>query len=55
MDYSTIRDNHSCGTVGDFSKQAVSSNSEVSIHKIIHGDSRQMNLLADKSVHLIIS
>ena len=25
------------------------------IHKIIHGDSRQMNLLADKSVHLIIT
>jgi len=25
------------------------------IHKIIHGDSRQMNLLADKSVHLVIT
>lgn len=25
------------------------------IHKIIHGDSRQMNLLDDKSVHLIIT
>lgn len=24
-------------------------------HKIIHGDSRQMNLLADKSVHLVIT
>jgi modification methylase len=25
------------------------------IHKIIHGDSRQMNMLADKSVHLVIT
>ena len=25
------------------------------IHKIIHGDSRQMNYLADKSIHLIIT
>jgi site-specific DNA-methyltransferase (adenine-specific) len=25
------------------------------IHKIIHGDSRQMNLLMDKSVHLIVT
>ena len=25
------------------------------IHKIIHGDSRQMNLLADKSLHLVIT
>ncbi len=25
------------------------------IHKIIHGDSRQMNLLPDKSVHLVIT
>src|SRR3990167_2181140 len=25
------------------------------IHKIIHGDSRQMNLLTDKSVHLVIT
>lgn len=25
------------------------------IHKIIHGDSRQMNLLADKSIHLVIT
>ncbi len=25
------------------------------IHKIVHGDSRQMNLLADKSVHLVIT
>jgi len=25
------------------------------IHKIIHGDSRQMNLLADKSVHIVIT
>ena len=25
------------------------------IHKIIHGDSRQMNLLADESVHLVIT
>ena len=25
------------------------------IHKIIHGDSRQMNLLADNSVHLVIT
>ncbi len=31
MDYSAIRDNHSHGTVGDFLKQAISSNSEVSI------------------------
>lgn len=25
------------------------------IHRIIHGDSRQMNLLADKSIHLVIT
>ena len=25
------------------------------IHKIIHGDSRQMNLVTDKSVHLVIT
>ena len=25
------------------------------IHKIVHGDSRQMNLLADKSIHLVIT
>jgi len=31
MDYSSIRDNHSNGTVGDFLKQAISSNSNVSI------------------------
>lgn len=24
-------------------------------HKIIHGDSRQMNLIADKSVHLVVT
>jgi DNA modification methylase len=27
----------------------------INIHKIIHGDSRQMNLLADQSVHLVIT
>jgi hypothetical protein len=31
MNYSAIRDNHSNGTVGDFLKQAISNNSEVSI------------------------
>jgi hypothetical protein len=31
MTYSSIRDNHFQGTVGDFLKQAISSNSEVSI------------------------
>ena len=31
MTYSSIRDNHTQGTVGDFLKQAISSNSEVSI------------------------
>ena len=31
MNYSSIRDNHSHGTVGDFLKQAVLKNSEVSI------------------------
>jgi len=31
MSYSGIRDNHSHGTVGDFLKQAISANSEVSI------------------------
>jgi len=31
MSYSSIRDNHSHGTVGDFLKQAISNNSEVSI------------------------
>ena len=25
------------------------------MHKIIHGDSRQMNLVTDESVHLIIT
>jgi hypothetical protein len=31
MNYSSIRDNHAHGTVGDFLKQAILSNSEVSI------------------------
>lgn len=30
-------------------------NSLKTIHKIIHGDSRQMNCLADKSIHLVIT
>jgi len=30
-------------------------NSVKTIHKIIHGDSRQMNCLADKSIHLVIT
>jgi site-specific DNA-methyltransferase (adenine-specific) len=30
-------------------------NSVKTIHKIINGDSRQMNCLADKSVHLVIT
>ena len=31
MNYTSIRDNHSNGTVGDFLKQSIASNSEVSI------------------------
>jgi len=31
MSYSAIRDNHSCGAVGDFLKQAITSNADVSI------------------------
>ncbi|MFH1098290.1 MAG: hypothetical protein V1749_12480, partial [Candidatus Desantisbacteria bacterium] len=31
MDYSSIRDNHSNGCVGNFLKQAISNNSDVSI------------------------
>jgi superfamily II DNA or RNA helicase len=31
VDYSSIRDNHTHGTIGDFLKQAISDNSEVSI------------------------
>ncbi len=31
MSYSSIRDNHTHGTVGDFLKEAISTNSEVSI------------------------
>jgi len=30
-------------------------NSLKTIHKIISGDSRQMNLIPDKSVHLVIT